>query len=94
MNTENLESNREQWASIDGYRNSEISWCGRVRNIDTSRILKPGTCTGGYLIASLYKNNQAKGHKIHQLVAREWVLNPEDKRCVDHIDGNTITKTT
>ncbi len=90
MNTENLESNREQRASIDGYRNYEISWWERVRNIDTNRILKLGTCTEGYLIASLYNNNQAKGHKTHQLVAREWVLNPEDKRCVDHTDGDKL----
>ena len=26
-------------------------------------------------------------HYIHKLVAREWVGNPEQKRCVDHIDG-------
>ena len=29
-----------------------------------------------------------KTHCIHVLVAQEWVPNPEDKRCVDHIDGN------
>ncbi len=28
-----------------------------------------------------------KTHKIHQLVAREWVDNPDGKICVDHIDG-------
>ena len=28
-----------------------------------------------------------KIHRIHQLVAREWVPNPEGKRCVDHHDG-------
>ena len=27
-----------------------------------------------------------KTHKIHQLVAREWVDNPDGKSCVDHID--------
>ncbi len=26
---------------------------------------------------------------IHKLVAREWVPNPDDKRCVDHIDNDT-----
>ena len=55
VNTSNLESNREQWASIDGYRNYEISWWGRVRNIDTDRILKPGTGAGGYANVELSK---------------------------------------
>ncbi len=38
VNTSNLESNREQWASVDGYRNYEISWWGRLRNISTPNL--------------------------------------------------------
>ncbi len=85
--TENLASNSEHWASIDGYHNYQVSWWGRVRNIDTSRILKPQSSGNGYLIVKLSKNGIAKNHKIHQLVAREWVPNPGAKRCVDHTDG-------
>ena len=90
INTENLESNREQWASIDGYRNYEISWWGRVRNEKTGRILKPGLSGDGYLSVGLCKNGKAKTHKIHQLVASEWTPNTEDKRCVDHTDGDNL----
>ena len=36
----------------------------------------------------LSKNGKPKIHYIHKLVAREWVSNPEEKRCVDHIDGS------
>ncbi len=88
INTENLASNSEHWASIDGYRNYEISWWGRVRNRNTARILKPQTSTPGYLMVRLSKNGKSLIHYIHQLVAREWVGNPEEKRCVDHIDGS------
>ena len=56
INTENLDSNREQWASIDGYRNYEVSWFGRVRNIDTNRILKGIADTYGYCKVNLSKN--------------------------------------
>jgi hypothetical protein len=86
--TQNLESNREQWASIDGYLNYEVSWFGRVRNGNTGRILKPQTSTPGYLMVRLYKNGKWRIHCIHQLVAHEWASNPLEKRCVDHIDGN------
>ncbi len=33
-------------------------------------------------------NGKVKTHYVHQMVAREWVLNPHGKRCVDHIDGD------
>ena len=86
--TENLASNSEHWASIDGYRNYEVSWWGRVRNATTGRIFKNCLNAGGYPIVNLSKHGQSKTHYVHQLVAREWVSNPSEKRCVDHIDGN------
>ena len=88
VNITNLDSNFEKWASIDGYLNYQVSWWGRVVNTRTGRILKPGTCTGGYLIVNLSKDGRVKVHKIHTLVAREWVPNPEGKGCVDHRDGD------
>jgi hypothetical protein len=87
--TENLTSNSEHWASIDGYRNYEVSWWGRVRNNKTARILKGKLNPNGYMSVNLHKRgSKQKTHFIHQLVAREWVPNPEQKRCVDHIDGS------
>ena len=88
MNTENLATNRENWTSIDGYHNYEVSWWGRVRNATTARILKVSLNAGGYPIACLSKNKKQRVHYVHQLVAREWVSNPEEKRCADHSDGN------
>ena len=58
-----------------------------MRKIDTSRILKNSLNKSGYFVG-LSKNKKQKTHYIHQLVAREWVSNPSEKRCVDHIDGN------
>ena len=86
--TENLASNSEHWASIDGYTNYQVSWWGRVRNAKTGRILKPQAGGHGYNHVNLSKLGKTKIHRIHVLVAREWAPNPEGKRCVDHIDGN------
>ena len=86
--TENLASNSEHWASIDGYTNYQVSWWGRVRNAKTGRILKPQGGGHGYNHVNLSKPGKTQIHRIHLLVAREWAPNPEGKRCVDHIDGN------
>ena len=88
VNISNLDTTIEHWASIDGYLNYQVSWWGRVTNTNTGRILKPGTSGPGYLYVILSKNGKPKIHYIHKLVAREWVSNPEEKRCVDHIDGS------
>ena len=88
VNTQNLDSSIENWASIDGYLNYQVSWWGRVANTKTGRILKPGT-TRGYQFVGLCKNGKSKIHFIHRLVAREWVPNPDGKMCVDHRDGDT-----
>ena len=87
VNTNELPKNSEHWASIDGYLNYEVSWFGRVRNATTGRILKGGL-TKGYRMVCLSKEGRIKTHTVHVLVAREWVSNPENKRCVDHIDGD------
>ena len=88
VNISNLDTTIEHWASIDGYLNYQVSWFGRVVNTKTGRILKPGTSGPGYLYVILNKNGKPKIHYIHKLVAREWVPNPSEKRCVDHIDGS------
>ena len=87
VNTNELPKNCENWASIDGYKNYQVSWWGRVRNATTGRILKGSVCPNGYMSVSLRKNKKSKTQFIHQLVAREWIANPGKKPCVDHIDG-------
>ena len=88
MNTQELPKHSEQWASIDGYKNYEVSWFGRVRNSKTGRILKPGIGSHRYLLVCLSKEGKSRTPCIHKLVAQEWIKNPDNKRCVDHIDGD------
>jgi hypothetical protein len=88
VNKSELPKNSEQWAAIDGYKNYQISWWGRVRNAKTGRISKNSLNSNGYYVVGLAKNRIYKTHNVHQLVAHEWVSNPERKKCVDHIDGN------
>ena len=90
VNISNLDSTIEHWASIDGYLNYQISWWGRVVNTKTGRILKAGRSSNSYLTVVLCKEGKMKSYSVHVLVAREWAPNPDNKRCVDHADGDTF----
>ncbi len=59
--------------------------------LETSRQIefwKAAQAAMGYQIVVLCREKEQKSHSVHVLVAREWLLNPNNKRCVDHIDGD------
>ena len=76
----------EQWRSIDGYIIYQVSNIGRVRNANTGRIMKGTVSNHGYKIVNLRNDIGIKTFLVHRLVAQEFVDNPDDKFCVDHID--------
>ena len=74
------------WKGIEGYDNYMVSSYGRVKNIKTGRILKPLNHSGGYLTVVLYANEKINTLYIHRLVSHAFLLNPLNRRCVDHRD--------
>lgn len=52
------------------------------------RIMNVSINGYGYCQSSLYKNGKFKTKLIHQLVARAFIPNPENKPTVNHIDGD------
>ena len=79
----------EEWRTISGYPNYQVSNLGRLRNQKTDYILNPSTDRKGYLYAGLwnYENGKSKCHKVHKLVAQEFIQNPDNKPLVGHIDA-------
>ena len=73
---------------IEGFENYSVSDHGNARNDTTGKVLK-GRDRAGYLRVCLMKNKQKHDIKLHQLVAKAFLANPENKKCVDHIDNNT-----
>lgn len=80
----------EIWKDIEGYEGRyQVSNDGRVKSLGVrGKILSPCFDTHGYYIVSLSKNGIVKKQKIHRIVAKSFIKNPDSKREVDHI--NTI----
>jgi hypothetical protein len=85
-----MDNINESWKMINGYANYEISSFGRVRNIKTSRVLKPGIETAGYSYVILCVKGVKRKYSIHRLTAGEFIDNVENKPFIDHIDNDKL----
>lgn len=68
----------------------QVSNFARVRSFhrDKIKIIKPDIIHTGYLRVLLYKDGKTKSYYVHVLVAKAFVPNPDNKRQVNHIDGD------
>jgi len=76
----------EIWKDIKNIQGYQISNHGRIKNKNTSRILKPWLHDGRYYRIKLRK----KAYRIHRLVAETFIDNPSDKSEVNHINGDKL----
>jgi hypothetical protein len=90
------------WATIDGFPYYLISSTGEVKSIErkvkmpmggfricNEKILKPRIGPHGYYYVNLCSDTK-RSECIHRLVATAFVPNPENKKCVNHKDGNKL----
>ena len=83
-----MNTNREFWMSITELINYEVSDQGRVRNIQTGRILKGRNNGNGYLTVNIRnKKNKFQNFYIHRLVGFAFLIDKKKKgqNCIDHI---------
>ena len=83
----------EIWKKIEfGNGRYEISNYGRVKSFfgGIVKILKPNLEKCGYFCIQLYYNGKHRNFKIHRLVAEAFIPNSENKKTVNHIDGNKM----
>lgn len=91
----------EIWKDIPNYDGLyQASNLGRIKSIERMRfdnhnlleekILKPAIQENGYCRIGLQKNNKRKSYQVHRLVALTFIPNLENKRTVNHIDGNKL----
>ncbi len=91
----------EIWKDIKGYENKyQVSSFGNVRSIifnnctvnNKKRIkkLNPAKDAVGYLCVVLCKGGKAKTFRIHKLVSQAFLVNENNYKVVNHIDGNKL----
>ena len=79
----------EIWKQIAGYKNYSVSSCGKVRNDTARNAVTPFDNGAGYQRVTFVKDKKRKILYVHRLVAIQFLDNPDEKPCVDHIDQNT-----
>lgn len=91
----------EIWKDIKGYEGLyQVSNFGNVKSLDRYIINKNGDkqyfpgkylnqgISDNYLKVILSKNNKQRTFRVHILVARTFIPNPENKPEVNHMDGD------
>lgn len=89
-----LNLNRMKEKCINGYEG--LYWIypdGRIltrnwKNTGREAILRPATDKKGYKRVALMKDGKLSTHKVHRLVAINFIPNPSSKPQVNHKDGD------
>lgn len=98
----NQYSSNEVWKDIKGYEGIyQVSNLGRVRSLDREitypngkiglykgKIIKLKMSKYGYIVFHFSVDNKKKALSVHRLVAQAFIPNPENKKCVNHLDCN------
>lgn len=91
-----------EWAHVVGYEGLyDVSTEGEVRSFDRKtlsrfgnfkltpgKLMKQETSNAGYKRVALSKEGNNKKFAVHRLVAEAFIPNPDDKPCINHLDGN------
>lgn len=77
------------WKDVKDYEvEYQVSNFGHVYSIKREKYIKAYMDKDGYLIVGLCKDSKQKIYKVHRLVAKAFIPNPENKQQVNHIDGD------
>ena|SRR5210317_1264618 len=77
----------EEFVDIENYEGLyKINNKGDIWNCKRNKLMKPWLDTPGYYRIQLCKNGKAKYYSIHRLIAINFIPNPQNLPCIDHIN--------
>ena len=77
----------DEWVVCEDYPSYMINTKGEIKSLLTNKILKPSKHKSGYMLVGLRRDGVSKTVKVHRLLAKAFIPNPENKPHVDHING-------
>ena len=86
-----MEEDEEIWKDVVGWEGLyQVSNLGRVRSLlyNKVEIRKQPLNNRGYYFVWIYRKGKATYSLVHRLVAMAFIPNPENKRTVNHKDGD------
>lgn len=80
----------ELWKPVKGYEGLyEVSNYGNVKSIRKNAVLSQiVNKNNGYCYVGMYKDGKNKKLLVHRLVAETFINNADNKKTVNHLDGN------
>jgi hypothetical protein len=75
---------------VHGYPSYLITRDGQIYSLIKNKYLKPSLVCGYKQVVIKDPNGKSVGEKVHRLVAQTFIPNPENKRTVNHKDGNKL----
>ena len=99
---------KEVWKDVPGYEGLyQASIYGYVKSVDRvvpkgkkhvltpirGRVISPWIDRTGYLKVEMFKNGKCHKEKLHQIIARTFIPNPQNKETVNHKDENPLNNT-
>ena len=82
-----IEGYGDGWRDVPDYPNYKASVYGELYSKRDNKIMSLGESEKGYLQVMLYKNGVGKTMKVHDIIARTFLPNPENKPEVNHKNG-------
>jgi hypothetical protein len=80
----------KRWSKINDFPNYKVSSEGEVVNLTTGKQLATPIHKHGYLCVRLWHKGKTRLLKLYRILAIAFIPNPENKREVNHLDGNRM----
>ena len=85
-----MDMSKEYWKNVKGNKRYKVSTFGNVYDKEKEKMLKIYVNKGGYCYVYFSDKlfNEFENKLVHRLVAEAFILNPSNKKTVNHKDEN------